>query len=253
MAVSMPREEHRTRVGVPWRSLREEKEGRREKLEHYLRAIQEAGAEPVVISLLTPLAELKSLAETLDAVVLPGSPADVDPGRYGAPRHTQCAESDRKREEADYALLDHTFAANKPVLAICYGIQLLNVYLGGKLIQDIPSELHTSIKHSRPPGGPDQHHPVRVEPGSKLAALASAGLSAEVNSSHHQAILSSGRDLRVTAQAPDGVVEAVEWTGKGNWVVGVQWHPERMTGDALAAALFRELTAAARGTAVRGL
>jgi putative glutamine amidotransferase len=78
------------------------------------------------------------------------------------------------------------------------------------------------------------------------------GPNVEVNSSHHQAVLEPGRGLRITASAPDGVVEAVEWTGSDNWVVGVQWHPERMPGDALAAALFRELVAAARTAAVRG-
>ncbi len=96
---------------------------------------------------------------------------------------------------------------------------------------------------------------MRIEPGSKISAFAGqAGVevSAEVNSSHHQAILAPGRDLCVTAHAPDGVVEAVESTGEGNWVVGVQWHPERMFGDAFAKALFRELIAAARGAAVRG-
>ena len=248
---------HKPRVGVPWRTQQDEKENQREKMENYLRAVLEAGGEPVLISVATPREELDSLAETLDAVVLPGSSADVDPMRYGVPRHAQCADADPQREQTDGALLDHAFAANKPVLAICYGVQLLNVYLNGKLIQDIPSELRTKIRHDKkdlPPGADDPRHGVRIEPGSKLAGLAEragVGLSVEVNSSHHQAISSPGLNLRVTAEAPDAVVEAVEWTGSGNWVVGVQWHPERMAGDALAAALFNELVAAARAATVR--
>jgi putative glutamine amidotransferase len=251
MAGSMPNDtKNGPRVGIPWRIAKEERENNLPKMVNYYRAVEDAGGVAVPISLQLSPAELKRLAQTLDAIVLPGSPADVDPDRYGAPRRAQCAESDPKREQTDYALLEHAFAATKPVLAICYGIQLLNVYMDGKLIQDIPSELHTSIKHSRPPGGPDQHHAVRVEPGSKLAALVGRA-GAEVNSSHHQAILSPGRNLRVTAHAPDGVIEAVELDGDLHWVSGVQWHPERMAGDALAAALFGALVQAARTASVR--
>ena len=242
------------RVGVPWRDLAEEKSGDLPKMQNYYKAVETAGGEPVPVSLVLPPAELERLARTLDAVVLPGSPADVDPAGYGAPRHAQCADPDPERERTDFALLDHAFAANKPVLAICYGVQSLNVYLKGTLVQDIPSELGTKIRHNKdglPAGAGDRRHKVSIEPGSRLAALAGS-TSAEVNSSHHQAILAPGRNLRVTAHAPDGVVEAVEWTGNGNWVVGVQWHPERMFGDALAATLFRELIAAVRAAAVRG-
>ncbi len=246
------------RVGVPWRTCAEEKSGNLPKIQNYYKAVEAVGGEPVPVSLVLPPAALERLARTLDAVVLPGSPADVDPGRYRASRHAQCADPDPQRERTDFALLDHAFAANKPVLAICYGTQLLNVYLGGKLIQSIASEFRTAIRHDKedlPRGAEDPRHAARIEPGSKLATLAEsagAGLSVEVNSSHHQAIASPGPNLRVTAQAPDGVIEAVEWTGSGNWVVGVQWHPERMASDALAAALFRELIAAARAAAVRG-
>ncbi|HEX2712515.1 MAG TPA: gamma-glutamyl-gamma-aminobutyrate hydrolase family protein [Candidatus Acidoferrales bacterium] len=249
---------HKPRIGVPWRMAKEEAENDRYRYDDYLRAVREAGGQAVEISLELARPELEKLLETLDAVVLPGSPADVDPARYGARRQDKCADSDPQRERTDCTLLDHAFAARKPVLAICYGTQLLNVYLHGKLIQDVPSELRTSIRHNKaglPAGAADPRHGARVEPGSKIAALAeSAGMgpNVEVNSSHHQAVLEPGRGLRITASAPDGVVEAVEWTGSDNWVVGVQWHPERMPGDALAAALFRELVAAARTAAVRG-
>ena len=215
----------------------------------------------MLISLQMPRAELDRLTATLDAFVLPGSPADVDPARYGAQRHAATTDPDPLREQADYALLDHAFSQKKPVLAICYGVQLLNVYLGGSLIQDIPSELGTQIRHDKkglPPGSADPQHLALIAAGSKIAQLAGAA-EAEVNSSHHQAIRAPGRRLRVTARAPDGVIEAVEWTGDGstiltqgsNCVIGVQWHPERMASD-FTAALFRELIAAAHGATVRG-
>jgi putative glutamine amidotransferase len=243
------------RVGVPWRSYKEETSAKRDAYDAYLRAIREAGGEPVEISLALPAAELAELACGLKAILLPGSPADVDPGRYGAQRHRLCGKADPRREETDFALLDHAFAERKPVLAICYGVQLLNVYLGGSLIQDIPSELKTPIKHDwSSHQGPEPFHPVEIERGSRLDGPAGLGglarrggqAEAQVNSSHHQAIREPGRKLRVVARAPDGVVEAVEFAEQSHWVFGVQWHPERMVGDPLAVALFREFVAAAR-------
>ncbi len=211
--------DRRPRVGVPWRTASEERAGRRRSYDHYLRAVREAGGEPVELSLLLSRAELKQKAESLDAVVLPGSAADVNPRRYGRRRHTQTAEPDRRREHTDDLLLDHALAADKPVLAICYVAQLLNVHLHGSLVQDIPSELHTRIKHGPSGNGAGARHPVRIEYG-RLAELAGHA-NVRVNSSHHQSIRDSGRGLRVTAYASDGVVEAVEWIGGPGWIVGV--------------------------------
>ena len=158
-------------------------------------------------------------------------------------------------------------AERKPVLAICYGIQSLNVYLGGNLVQDIASEIETPLQHDwdgLESGKPEPFHPARIERGSRLAQLCGAE-ETQVNSSHHQAVARPGRGLRPVAYAPDGVIEAVELVESGDaepgaaasavapsthWVVGVQWHPERMPTDALAQALFRELVAAARRVVV---
>lgn len=236
----------RPRVGVPYRTRKEELTGQSAKLEKYLSSVRRAGGEPVPVSLALASGELERLARTLDAVVLTGSPADIDPSRFGASRHAKCADPDLDRERTDFALLEHSFAENKPVLAICFGIQSLNVFLGGTLIQDIPSELPSPIKHDREgKGAVETLHTIRIEPGSRLAEMARAS-EVSVNSSHHQSIREPGRHLRIASRAPDGVIEAVEWTGDTNWVVGVQWHPERMVEtDALAQALFRELVAAA--------
>jgi putative glutamine amidotransferase len=238
----------RPRVGVPWRTVEEETANKRRAYEHYLAAIRDAGGEPVEVSLRLPDGELQKLAQSLDAIVLSGSPADVSPQRFGSARHPKAGEADPDRERTDEALLEHAFKTGKPVLAICYGAQLLNVHFGGTLLQDVPSEIKTTIDHDQDEEGNDGWHAVRIE-GGHLAELAQQiGGNGEVqtNSSHHQAILQPGRGLRVTAHAPDGVVEGIEWEGGPGWVVGVQWHPERMRGDALADALFRRLVSEAR-------
>jgi putative glutamine amidotransferase len=235
------------RIGVPYRTRKEELTGPHAKLDKYLNAVRLAGGDPVTISLESSVEDVRKLASTLDAVVLSGSPADVDPSRFGASRDAKCAEPDADRERVDFALLEHCFAEQKPVLAICFGIQSLNVFLFGTLIQDIPSELGTPIDHDRDEelGSVEAFHSVQVEPGSKLAQIAGKS-EALVNSTHHQSIGKVGRNLRVTSRASDGVIEAVEWTGDANWVVGVQWHPERMVEtDALSRALFHDLVSAA--------
>lgn len=242
------------RIGIPYRTRKEELNGDFSKIEAYIRAARQAGSEPVVISLGLAPEHLEKIAQTLDGILLSGSPADVDPSRYGVARRPESAEADPYREQTDFALLDHALAAHKPVLAICYGIQSLNVFLSGSLVQDIRSELQGAISHDAigaETGGVETFHAARIEPNSRLASLAH-GSEARVNSSHHQSVLDPGRDLRVVAYAPDGVVEAVEWAGDDNWVMGVQWHPERMADvDPLAQALFRGLTEASRRATVR--
>jgi putative glutamine amidotransferase len=244
----------KSRVGIPYRTRKEELNGERAKYDRYLRAVERAGGATIRVSLGLSSDELKILAGTLDAIVLPGSPADVDPSLYNAVRNPRSSEADRDRERTDFVLLDHAFTEHKPVLAICYGVQSLNVFLGGSLIQDIPTELRTQIQHpwiGRDKGVPEPFHTVRFEPGSRLAQSAGAQ-EATVNSSHHQSVRDAGRGLRIAAHAADGVIEAVEWTGDANWVTGVQWHPERMAEtDSLAKVLFRQLIEATRRAPVR--
>ena len=239
------------RIGVTWRTAAEEAANRRAKIDKYIHAVETAGGEAVLISLTSGSETLQREAESLDAFLLTGSPADVNPAHYGAKRHSAAADADAARERTDFALLEHALAAGKPVLAICYGIQSLNVFLGGSLVQDIPSELGTTVCHSPeedelPDGSeaPDARHAASLDPGRVLTL--SGAVQPEVNSWHHQSVLEPGRGLRITARAPDGVVEAVEWKDNSNWVVGVQWHPERMPVDTLAQALFRELVTTAR-------
>jgi putative glutamine amidotransferase len=238
------------RVGVPWRTAAEQTANHRAKMDNYIRAVERAGGQAVLLSLALSSEELKRQAEELDAILLTGSPADVDPAHFHAKRHAATADPDAARERTDFVLLEHALGAGKPVLAICYGIQSLNVFLGGTLIQDIPSELGSQICHSpekdQLPDGTeiaDPIHDAHFHPGRVM--ILRGAPQAQVNSSHHQSVLEPGRGLCVTARAPDGVVEAVEWTEDANWIVGVQWHPERMPEDELAQALFRDLLAAA--------
>jgi putative glutamine amidotransferase len=238
----------RPRVGIPWRTSQEEAEGNHPKIKNYEDAVRRAGGEPVLLTLTDPM-ELDSTLPSLDAFVLPGSPADVEPAEYGAANQGLSAPADLAREAADRAILKHALAEQKPVLAICYGCQLLNVYLGGTLIQDVRTETGTTTPHRKkdltPEPKDDPRHAAIFELESRLAAIAGA-VRGEVNSSHHQAVAAPGRNLRVTARADDGTVEGLEWTGDANWVVGVQWHPERMFGDAAAERLFADLVAATR-------
>jgi len=240
---------NRPRIGVPWRTSEEERAGNRPKIANYLEAVTRAGGEAVLLSLADP-GGLERQIRGLDGFVLPGSPADVEPAEYGAANRGKSEPADLPREGTDKAILSHAFQAQKPVLAICFGCQLLNVYLGGSLVQDLKSETGTRIAHRRkdimPEPADDPLHEVSFTAGSRLARMV-GGLDAVVNSSHHQSVATPGRQLRITGQASDGIVESVEWTGDANWVIGVQWHPERMQGDALAEKLFSELVAAAKG------
>jgi putative glutamine amidotransferase len=251
------------RVGIPWRMTREQREGNRKKLDYYFASVRKAGAAPYDVRLDQDAAQLLAQLGDLDGFVLPGSPADVDPTRYGAAKHPKINEIDENRDRIDFAILDHAFETGKPVLAICFGCQSLNVYRKGTLIQDIPAERPESIPHGQTdlPSGAlpsgvskgDLEHYVSFSDGSLLARLNGAP-AGKINSSHHQAIDQAGHGLRVTARATDGIIEGVEWTGNSNWVVGVQWHPERMPEDALSKKLFAEFVAAvrsARGSVVQ--
>jgi putative glutamine amidotransferase len=240
------------RIGIPWRTSGEEAAQDWAKIRAYEEAVRAAGGEPVVLSLTHP-AELTALLPSLDGFVLPGSPADVDPRDYGATNEGRSEPADPAREQTDRAVLKYAFENKRPVLAICYGCQLLNVYLGGTLVQDVRSETGTELAHRRtdvePAKTEDPMHSTRFRPGSLLSVLA-RGPEAVVNSSHHQAVAKPGQGLEVTGYASDGTIESVEWKGDKNWVVGVQWHPERMANDALAKRLFSEFVAASRAQSI---
>jgi putative glutamine amidotransferase len=211
----------------------------------YLKAVEAAGGDPVVVPLgLTP-EETAKLITGCSAVLLPGSKADVDPQKFGAVRHTKTAAADPLRDAADELLIQDAYNLHKPIFGICYGLQSLNVWRTGSLVQDIESK----IKHSV--GGGVMAHQVAVEPDSLLAREIGDGQSPPkivVNSSHHQSADIVGDGLRVSARcADDGIIEAVEGTLPGHYVLAVQWHPERSFEiDQPSLRLFQSFVEAAR-------
>jgi putative glutamine amidotransferase len=219
----------------------------------YERAVTLAGGEPFRIPLDKPLAELTRMIETCDGVLLPGSKADVDPARFGAERSPHTAVADPRRDAVDDLLLEDAYRLRKPVLGICYGLQSLNVYRRGSLIQHIPDflpeKLRGLVDHEAGKNVPVAHK-VTVVPDSKLARFVTPGLQNDllpVNSSHHQSADAIGDGLRITARcAEDGVIEALEGTTHDHFVIAVQWHPERSVDlDEPSRAMFREMVRAA--------
>jgi putative glutamine amidotransferase len=228
------------RIAIPVpTSLDEEYNSR--SLPPYLEALRESGAEPVVIHLDASPAEIARALATTEGVLLPGSKYDVDPERYGTARIPECNPADPARAAADELLLQDAFNLRKPVLAICYGIQSLNVWCNGTLAQDLPAEGLRAVNHN-PGRDIVEAHAVDIMPQTRLASLA-RDEDQKVNSSHHQAVKVPGDNLHVTAVSPaDGVIEAVELGSTTHFVVGVQWHPERTYAESpLSSALFDEL------------
>ena len=196
-------------------------------LPQYEEAVRRAGGEPVRIDPGLAPAQIVKQLESCDAVLLPGSGADVEPGKYHAERHAKTAAADVKREAVDELLLRDAYAKRKPILGICYGLQSLNVFRSGTLVQDIESPINHEAGRKVP-----KAHTVAVEPGSKLAEILGSKHNVPVNSSHHQSADAIGDGLRVVARSPlDGVIEALEGTLPGHFVLAVQWHPERSVND----------------------
>jgi putative glutamine amidotransferase len=253
----------------------------------YERAVALAGGEPVRIPLDRTPAEIRTLIDRCDGVLLPGSNADVDPARFQQARSPHTAKADPRRDDVDTLLLDDAYARRKPVLGICYGLQSLNVYRKGSLIQHIPDFLpeatRAQVNHE---AGRTVAvaHTVEVERSSLLAgivgtplpssnadlaaynrerhglspadsasqtirALASGGdnLVVPVNSSHHQSADAIGEGLGIVARCPaDGIIEALEGTAPGHFVLAVQWHPERSVDqEGASRAIFQAMITAA--------
>jgi putative glutamine amidotransferase len=230
-------------------------------LPQYIHAVEAAGGIAIPIPLHEPPASQASILASCSAILLPGSPADVDPARYGQQAVKACAAKDAAREAADDLLLRDAFAQEKPILGICYGLQSLNVWRQGSLVQDLPHAGEGiapgagSVVNHQPGREVQNAHPVLVTPGSRLSRLApkegEEELRLSVNSSHHQAIDCPGEQLLVAAISPaDGVIEALEGAEPRQFVVAVQWHPERSyESNGASRALFAAFLEAARSWA----
>lgn len=225
-------------------------------LPQYASAIERSGGVAVAVPLNSTNSEIAQIMKSCAAVLLPGSPADVDPQKYGASvRHPKTSPADPPRDNVDELLLQDAHNMRKPILGICYGLQSLNVWRQGTLVQ----HLDTMVTHSRPDEAPKTvvvRHSVMIEPLSRLGGIVRDALAkrmeddfeVEVNSSHHQALQQPGDGLRVVARSPqDDVIEAIEGTNPEHWVLAVQWHPERsFDEDEPSRAIFRALVEAAR-------
>jgi putative glutamine amidotransferase len=236
----------------------------------YARAVTLSGGEPVAIPLDLPIAMLRELISSCEGVLLPGSPADVDPALYGADRDPATAAADPARETVDYLLLDDAEKHGKPVLGICFGVQSLNVWRGGSLLQDLTP---LPVNHSAGSKVAIAHTAL-VARDSLLASLLTEDEAPEVdgflrlpiNTSHHQSVAAPGAGLRIVARSPeDGVIEAVEMDADDSvfhvehlaakqFVLGVQWHPERSFEiSAASRALFARLVEEARRVEAAGV
>jgi len=197
------------------------------KLEDYRQAILHVGGEPRVLD---PSMPIEQALAGIDGLMLTGGD-DVAPSRYGEEAHPTVVEAEAGRDEFEIGLINSARARQLPILAICRGVQMLNVACGGTLIQDIPSQLTGALAHSLPVPPNLAYslaHEVWVEKDSLLSKLMRERLAddtCEVNSRHHQAVKDVARGFRVSATAPDGVIEAIE-DPTAAFCLGVQWHPE---------------------------
>ncbi len=193
-------------------------------------AIEQAGGIPVLVPCTLQPHTLRALYERLDGLLLPGG-GDVDPAIYSASPHPQTKYIDRERDDTEMTLARWAVDESLPVFGICRGHQVFNVALGGTLVQDIPSQLKTDLQHDIFAGQPRnlRLHDVAVAPDSLLAKVLSTTQIA-VNSLHHQSVEAVAPRLRVTAYAPDGIIEATE-IPEHPFALTVQWHPEDMVSD----------------------
>jgi len=214
----------------------------------YLKAIEDAGGIPIVLSLWNGLAEVKRILEMVDGIMLTGG-NDILPALYGADFSEHCGSTTPERDEAEIMLAKAAFKNGTPLLGICRGCQMLNVAMGGTLWQDIPTEAERTrpIRHEQRGVAPFEYptHSVRISKDSHLYKFHRRE-TLMVNSSHHQAPRKVATSLVATAHADDGIVEAIESASPDRFLLGVQWHPEQMFHrDEDARELFRFFIAAA--------
>lgn len=197
----------------------------------YAEGVLQAGGVPVIVPHNLDEESLQVLFDRLDGVLLSGG-GDIDPANYGEAPRAETSEVAADRDRVELTLARWIVEKEKPFLAICRGIQVLNVALGGTLIQDIPSEVPDALQHSFERGIVERGyhaHAVSIATDSRLAQVMQTEL-AQTNSWHHQALKQVAPKLQVTAYAPDGVIEAVEVPGQ-KFAIGVQWHPEWLFED----------------------
>lgn len=211
------------------------------------RAIELAGGLPVLIPAQIELETLRQIYERVDGILLPGG-EDVDPRHYAQQAHESVKRLNPTRDRAELALARWAVEDDLPALGICRGIQVLNVALGGTLVQDIPSMVASELIHDIEPGEPrsKRMHTVHIDSESRLGKLLDVE-DVMVTSLHHQAIETLASQARVSAHAPDGIVEAIELP-EARFILAVQWHPEDMLDEAAMRRIFAGFVEATKST-----
>jgi len=189
----------------------------------YVHAVLASGGLPVLLPAVSSDECRGAYVQHLHGLLIPGSPTDVDPWRYGEEPHARLGPVNPVRTDFEIQMVRLALMRELPVFGICGGSQVLNVALGGSLYQDILAQLAKAYKHS---GAPERAHTIDIVPGTHLAAILGTQ-EMRVNSLHHQAVKAPGHGLIISASARDGVIEAVEMVDQP-FVIGVQWHPERL-------------------------
>ena len=212
----------------------------------YCEAVESFGAVPMHIGLIPGKEYIEKIAENIDGILLPGSDTDVDPIRFGEEPHPKLKKIIFEKEETDLLLLEEAETRGIPILGICFGMQILNVFRGGTLIQDIESEIPDYLKHEQGIPLDRNSHTILVAENSRISRLISTD-KIYVNSHHHQSIKKVGKNLRESAWAKDGVIEGIEDTREDRFVLGVQWHPElSWKRDHLSKGIFESFVSAAQ-------
>ena len=215
------------------------------RMSDYMESVRRAGGEPIEVAAGGEAPE--HILARVDGIMLTGG-GDGDPMIYGETPHATFAPAEADRDAFEIALTRAAIAANVPYLAICRGMQLLNVAMGGTLIQDIPSQVPGALEHSVPEPRAHIAHEVWVSKDSQLSALLADhmedGETCHVNSRHHQSVAKAAPGFEVTATSPDGVIEAMEKPGAA-FCIGVQWHPENFWRTGEFRSLFEGLVQAA--------
>lgn len=214
----------------------------------YSEAVEGLGGVPVHIALIPDRDYISSVLSGLDGILLPGSDSDVDPALYGQEPNAKLGSVVPEKDETDQLVIREAEKIGLPILAICYGMQALNVSRGGTLIQDIESLVDGAIKHEQGlPLSRNSHTISFAEYGFTTKLAADTGLNSEirVNSHHHQAVRTVGNGLEAVAWASDGVIECIEDMREGRFILGVQWHPElSWSSDPLSKAIFASFVSA---------
>lgn len=212
--------------------------------EKYITAVERAGGIPVAVPPLQDKGVLNTIVQKLDGIILSGGP-DIDPSCYNQLPHPRLGNICPRRDQSEIYIAAEFMKRSKPILGICRGIQVINVAMGGTLCQDIPSCIKGSIQHMQVAPRWHKSHEIEIIDMDSLLYKIIGKRRIKVNSFHHQSVDRPAPGLKITATAPDGVVEAVE-SKAGNFCIGIQWHPEDLTDDMEHMRLFEYIINAAK-------